>query len=72
MIILRTVKVDTSCTSIEQNLFKQIVTEDKIYPSSSFLCRNCYVCALLGFVTKHLLDLYRLDKLKNFAANNLL
>ena len=24
------------------------------------------------FVTKHLLDLYRVDELKNFAANNLL
>ena len=71
MIILRAVKGDTNCTSVEQSLFKQIVTEDRICPSSSFLCRSCCVCATLGFVTKHLLDLHRLDELKNFAANNL-
>ena len=72
MIILRAVKVDISCISVEQSLFKQIVTGDKICPSSSFLCRSCYVSAPQGFVTKHLLDLHRLDELKNFAANNLL
>ena len=72
MIILRAVKVDTSCTSVEQSLFKQIVTGDRVCPSSSFLCRSYCVCALKGFVTKHLLDLHRLDDLKNLAANNLL
>ena len=36
-IILRAVKVLTSCTSVEQSLFKQIVTGDKICLSSSFL-----------------------------------
>ena len=64
--------MDISCISVEQSLFKQIVTGDKICPSSSFLCRSCYVCAPQGFVTKHLLDLHRLDELKNFVANNLL
>ena len=72
MIILRVVEGETSCISVEQNLFKQIVTEDKICPSSSFLCKSFCVCALQGFVTKHLLDLHRLDELKNFATNNLL
>ena len=72
MIILRAVKVDTSCTSVEKILFKQIMTEDKICPSSSFLCRSCCVYAPSGFVTKHLLDLHRLNELKNFATNNLL
>ena len=72
MIILRAVKVDTSCTSVEQSLFKQIMTEDKICPSSSFLCRSCCVCAPQGFVTKHFLDLHHWDELKNFATNNLL
>ena len=48
MIVLRAIKVFTSCTSIEQTLFKQIVTEDEV------------------------LDLHRVDELKNFAANNLL
>ena len=71
-IILRAVNVDTSCTSVEQSLFKQTVTKDKICPNSSLLCRSCRVCAPQGFVTKHLLDLHHLDELKNFAANNLL
>ena len=31
MIILRAVKGDTSYTSVEQSLFKQIVTGDRIY-----------------------------------------
>ena len=30
MILLRAVKEFTSCTSIEQTLFKQIVTEDEV------------------------------------------
>ena len=71
-IILRAVKVDTSCTSVGQSLFKQIVTKDRICLSSSFLCRSCYVCTLQGFVTKYLFDLHHLDELKNFAVNNLL
>ena len=71
-IILRTVNGDTSCTSVEQNLFKQIVTGDRICPSSSFLCKSCCVCTPQGFITKNLLDLHRLDELKNFAPNNLL
>ena len=57
-IILRAVKVDTSCTSVEKSLFKQIVTGDRICPSSSFLCRSCCVCAPQGFVTKHFLDFH--------------
>ena len=50
--------MDTSCISVEQSLFKRIVTGDRICPSSSFLWRSCSVCAPLGFVTKHLLDLH--------------
>ena len=71
-IILRAVKGDTSCISVEQSLFKRIVSGDRICSSSSFLCRSCCVCASQGFVTKHFLDLHHLDKWKNFAANNLL
>ena len=71
-IILKAIKGGTSCTSVEQSLFKQIVTGDRICPTSSFLCRSCCVCTLQGFVTKHLLDLHRLDELMNFVANNLL
>ena len=71
-IILRAIKGDTSCTSVEQSLFMQIVTKDRIFPSSSLLCRSCCICASQGFVIKHLLDLHRLDELKNFAAKNLL
>ena len=58
-IILKATKVDTSCTSVEQSLFKQIMIGDRICPSSSFLCRSCCVCASQGFVTEHLLDLHR-------------
>ena len=72
MIILKAVKVFTSCTSVEQSLFKQIVTGDRICPRSSFLSRSCCVCAPQGFVTKHLLDLHRWNEMKNFATNNLL
>ena len=72
IISLRAVKVGTSCTSVEQSFFKQIVTEDRIFPNSSFLRRNCCVCAPQGFMTKHLLDLHSWDELKNFAANNFL
>ena len=49
MIILRAVKDDTSCKSVEQSLFKQIVTRDRICPSSSFLCKSCYVLCIVGF-----------------------
>ena len=70
MIILRAVKGDTSCTSVEQSLFKQIMTRDRICPNSSFLCRSCCVCAPQGFVT--IFQIFIVDELKNFAANNLL
>ena len=72
MIILRAVKGGANCISVEQSLFKQIVTGDRICPSSSLLCRSCCVCVPYDFVTKHLLDLHCMDELKNFAANNLL
>ena len=72
MIILRVIKVDTSCTSVEQSLVKQTVTGDRICPISSFLCRSCYAYTPQGFVINHLLDLHHLDELKNFATNNLL
>ena len=71
-IILRAVKGGTSCTSIEQSLFKQIVTGDRICPNSSLLCRSCYIYTPQNFMTKYLLDFHHLDELKNFATNNLL
>ena len=46
---------------------KHIVIGD-ICLSSSFSSRSYYVCTPLGFVTKELRDLYRVDELKNFAA----
>ena len=36
MIVLRAVKQYTSCTSIEQTLFKQIVTRDKVLDLAHF------------------------------------
>ena len=38
----------TSCTSVEQNLFKQVMTGDKICPNSSFLKKLLYLCTV-GF-----------------------
>ena len=73
MIILRAINRFTSCTSIKKTLFKKIVTEDEVLALVHlFLLRSCCVCAPLGFVTKHLLDLHHWNELKNFAANNLL
>ena len=54
MIVLRTVKLYTSCKNFEQTLFKQIVTRDEV----------------LALVHLFLLDLHRVDELKNFATDN--
>ena len=48
MIILKAVKVYTSCTSVEQNLFKQFVTGDRVWPSSSLLKKLLCLCTV-GF-----------------------
>ena len=47
----------------------QIVTGDRICPNLSFSWRSYCFCTPQGFVTKQLLDLHRVDELKNFAAN---
>ena len=73
MIVLRVVKQFTSFTSIEQTLFKQIVTGDKVLALVHlFLLKKLLCMCIVGFVTKHLLDLHRVDELKNFATDNLL
>ena len=72
MIVLRAVKRFASCTSIEQTLFKQIVTEDEVLALVHLFLLKKVLCMCTGFVTKHLLDFHRVDELKNFAANNLL
>ena len=73
MIVLRAVKWYTSCTSIEQTLFKQIVIGDKVLDLVYlFLLKKLLCICTVGFVTKHLLDLHRVDKLKNFAVDDLL
>ena len=73
MIILRAVKRFASCPSIEKTLFKQIVTGDKVLALVHlfFLKKLLCICTV-GFVIKHLLDLHRVDELKNFVANNFL
>ena len=48
-IILRAVKVDTSCTNIDQNLFKQIVIGDKF----ALVHRSCVGVAM--FVRRRVL-----------------
>ena len=40
MIILRAVKVFTSCTSVKQSLFKQFVTGDTVLPLFIFLVKK--------------------------------
>ena len=73
MIVLRAVKRFASCTSIEQTLFKQIVTGEEVLALVHlFLLKKLLYMCTVGFMTKHLLDLHRVDELKNFAANNLL
>ena len=73
MIVLRAVKEFTSCTSFEQTLFKQIVTEDEVLALVHlFLLKKLLCMCTVGFWTKHLLDIHHVDELKNFAANNLL
>ena len=37
-----------------------------------FLLKKLLCMCTVGFVTKHLLDLHRVDELKNFAAEYLL
>ena len=37
-----------------------------------FLLKKLLCICTIGFVTKYLLDLHRVDELKNFAADNLL
>ena len=71
MIILRTVKVYTSCTSFENSLFKQFVTDDRVCPSSSLLKKLLCMCTV-GFCNQGTSRSSSCDKLKNFAANNLL
>ena len=52
-------------------LFMHIVTGDNCPSSSSSLWKLLRFCAK-GFVTKELLDLHRLDELKNFTTNTFL
>ena len=52
-------------------LFTQIVTGDNL-PYFIFLLKKLLRLCVKGFVTKELLDLHRVDELKNFAANILL
>ena len=56
-------------------MFKQIVTGDKVLALVHlFILKKLLCICTVKFcvVTKHLLDLHCVDKLKNFAANNLL
>ena len=46
--ILRVVKVYTSYTSVEQSLFKQFVTGDRVCPSSSLIKKLLCLCTV-GF-----------------------
>ena len=48
MIVLRAIKVYTSCTSFENSLFKQIVTGYSFCPSSSLLKKLLCMCTV-GF-----------------------
>ena len=64
MIVLRAVKQYTSCTSIEQTLFKQIMTGDKVLDLVHlFLLKKLLCICIVGF--------HRVNELKNFVVNNL-
>ena len=48
------------------------MTRDKVLDLVHlFLLKKLLCICTVGFVTKHLLDLHRVDELKNFAANDL-
>ena len=49
-------------------LFTQIMTEDN-FPKFIFLLKKLLRLYAKGFVTKKLLDLHYVDKVKNFVAN---
>ena len=50
MIVLRAVKEFTSCTSIEQTLFKQIVTRDEVLALAHlFLLKKLLCIFTIGF-----------------------
>ena len=67
------VKEFTSCTSIKQTLFKQIVTRDEVLALVHLFLLKKFLCiCTIQFCDQHLLDLHLVDELKNFAANNLL
>ena len=54
-------------------MFKQTVTGDEVLALIYlFLMKKLLCICTEGFVTKHFLDLHRVDELKNFAADNLL
>ena len=73
MIVLRAVKEFTSCTSIEQILFKQIVTGDEVLALVHlFLLKKLLCVCTIGFCDQTSSWSHRVDELKNFAANNLL
>ena len=71
-IILRAVNKDTSCTSVEQSLFKQIVTRDRVLPQFIFLVKKLLCLCTIGFCNQGASRSSSCDKLKNFAANSLL
>ena len=72
MIVLKAVKWYTSCTSIEQTLFKQIVTGNKVLDLAHlFLLKKLLCICTVGFCDQASPDLHCVDELKNFAANNL-
>ena len=71
-IILKAVKVFTSCISVEQSLFKQIVTKDTVLPQFIFLVKKLLCLCTIGFCNQGTSRSSSCDKLKNFAANNLL
>ena len=48
-IVLRAVKEFASCTSIEQSLFKQIMTRDKVLPQLIILVKKFLCMCIIGF-----------------------
>ena len=70
-IVLRAVKVDTSCTSVEQSLFKKIVSKIEFSLVHRFY-EEVVMFVHLGFCNQAFSGSLLCDELKNFTANNLL
>ena len=70
-IISKAVKVFTSCTSVEQNLFKQIVIGDTVLPQFIVLVQKLLCLCTVKFCDQESFGSLLWDELTNFVTKNL-